>query len=151
MMALFGVLLTSAGVGLGALWWQQRLRFSWAQYETAESLRKSQEQYRELVEHASDGIFIAGADGKYVDVNLSGCVMLGYTREEVLAKRISDVVAPDDLAATPLRLDELRQGKMLLTERNLVRKDGSLLAVEISARMLPDGSFQSIVRDISAR
>ncbi len=146
------ILLTCGLTGFLAFYaWRQRVRFYRAQAETAESLRKSEESYHGLIEHASDGIFIADASMKYIEVNPSGCAMLGYTREEILAKRIPDLVAPEDLAATPLRLDELRQGKIILSERRLIRKDGSLLPVEISARLLPDGRFQSILRDITAR
>jgi PAS domain S-box-containing protein len=148
---LFGVLVLATGVGLMLAWRQQRVNYYRARFETAESLRKSQEQYRELIEHASDGIFIADANWKYVEVNPSGCAMLGYTRDEILSKQISELIPPEDAAATPLHLDELRQGKTLLTEQRLIRKDGSLLPVEISGRRLPDGRFQSIVRDITER
>ena len=127
------------------------MRYLRKQDETAQSLRKFQEQYQRLIEHASDGIFIADAEGKYIEVNPGGCAMLGYTREEILTKRITDLIAPEDLVATPLRLDEMRQEKTILSERQLIRKDGSLLPVEISARRLPDGQFQAIVRDITER
>lgn len=144
-------LLIGAGILLGMIWRQQRLQLYKSQYEAEESLRKSEEKYRKLIEHASDGIYMADASGKYIDVNPSGCSMLGYTREEILAKRISDLIPNEDLAASPLQLDQLRQEKALLTERRLICKDGSLLSVEISSHMLPDGSFQSIQRNITER
>ena len=147
----FGVMLLASGTGVMLAWRQQRVRYYQTQYETAEALRKSQQQYQELIEHASDGIFLADKNGKYIEVNPSGCTMLGYTRDEILAKHITDLVAPEDISANPLRLNELRQGNILITERRLLRKDGSRLPVEISARMLPDGRFQSITRDTSER
>lgn len=118
---------------------------------TEKALRESEIRYRSLVEQASDGIFIADKNGKYVDVNPKGCTMLGYTREEILGKTMKDLAAADELAKKPFRLDELRAGKTLLNERNLVRKDGSLVAVEISAKMLPDENLQGITRDITER
>ncbi|HEU4609507.1 MAG TPA: PAS domain S-box protein, partial [Chitinophagaceae bacterium] len=42
------------------------------------------------------------------------------------------------------------QGAMLV-ERQIMRKDGLVIDVEISARKLPDGRLQSIVRDITDR
>ena len=65
----FGMLIAAAGAGLMLVWRQQGVRYYRAQVETAESLRKSQEQYRGLIEHASDGIFIADSSRKYVEVN----------------------------------------------------------------------------------
>ena len=51
----------------------------------------------------------------------------------------------------PLRFKELQEGKTLISEREMIRKDGTLIYVEISARQLPDGNFQGIVRDITER
>ncbi|MEN9563952.1 MAG: hypothetical protein RIR73_2196 [Chloroflexota bacterium] len=145
------VWILGAGAGLGGIWRQQRLRHYRAQYETAESLRKSEERYRDLVEQASDGIFLTDPQTKYIEVNQRGCDMLGYSRSELLTMKIADLIAPEDLTHSPPRLQELREGKTLITERRLKRKDGSLLPVEISASMFPDGRFQSIIRDITER
>ncbi len=139
------------GAGLGVIWRQQRLRHYWVQYEAAESLRKSEERYRELVQQASDGIFLTDPQTNYIEVNQRGCDMLGYSRSELLTMKIADLIAPEDMVHSPPRLQELRDGKTLIAERRLKRKDGSLMPVEISASMFPDGRFQSIVRDITER
>ncbi len=61
--------------------------------ETA--LRRSAEHFQLLVEQASDGIFLADSEGRYVDVNSAGSNMLGYTREEILQRfPIADVIVP---------------------------------------------------------
>ncbi|MFH1807618.1 MAG: PAS domain S-box protein [Pseudomonadota bacterium] len=114
-------------------------------------LQQSEERYRSVVEQASDGIFISDATGQYVEVNPAACAMLGFSRDELLRKRIVDLIPPEELGTQPLRLDELRAGKTLLSERHLLRKDGSRLEVEISARMFPDGRFQGLTRDVSQR
>ncbi|MBE2201449.1 MAG: PAS domain S-box protein [Anaerolinea sp.] len=107
--------------------------------------------YRALVEQAADGIFIADAQGNYIEVNNQGCAMLGYTRAELLQMNLRDLLSPDELADVPLRLDNLYAGKTVLIQRRLICKDGSLLLVEINAKQLPDGRIQGIVRDISER
>jgi PAS domain S-box-containing protein len=111
----------------------------------------SEDKYRILVEQASDGIAIYDRDGKLVEVNTRACEVLGYTRDELLTLNVSDVIAPQSLAETPLRYEALRTGQPLLGERVLLRKDGSSIPVELSARMLSDGRFQVIVRDITQR
>jgi PAS domain S-box-containing protein len=116
-----------------------------------EALRASEERYRTLVEQASDGIFIADSQGKYTEVNSRGCDMFGYTREELLTLTLRDAIDPNELAAHPLRLKELQEGKSLLVERKLHRKDGSTFFAELSAKMLPDGHYQAIMRDITDR
>ncbi|NOT06351.1 MAG: PAS domain S-box protein, partial [Anaerolineales bacterium] len=115
------------------------------------ALRISEARYRTLIEQASDGIFIANAQRQYVEVNSAGCQMLGYTREEILNLTMDDLVTPEDMAATPFRMKDLLAGQKVITERFLRRKDGFLLPVEISAKILPNGNLQGIVRDITER
>jgi PAS domain S-box-containing protein len=119
--------------------------------QTELALRESEGRYRTLIEQASDGIFIVDPYGCFIEVNTRGCEMIGYTRAEILRMRISDSLYNEDLATTPIKFLELRAGQTTLSERRLRRKDGSLVPVEISAKLLPDGHIQGIARDITER
>src|SRR4051794_38667032 len=114
-------------------------------------LNDSEDKYRILVEQASDGIAIYDGDGRLVEVNTRACELLGYTRDELLSMNVSDVITPEDLARTPLRYEALRSGEPILGERVLSHKNGAYVPVELSARMLSDGRFQVIIRDITQR
>ncbi len=111
----------------------------------------SEELYRSLIEHASDGIFYSDDLGRLTDVNPAGCRLLGYSREEILDQgmTIADVAVVEP--ESPLRLDDLQVGVPLLVRRDLKRKDGSRLPAEISGTRLAIGGFLGIVRDISER
>ncbi len=109
----------------------------------------SAELYQVLFEQAADGIFIADAQGRFIEVNRRGCEMLGYTREEMLNLSWQDLVSAEDLARAPL--DELKTGKALLEEGRLRGKDGHLVPIEISVRMFSGGSLLGVARDISER
>ena len=92
---------------------------------------------------------------RYVDANATACRMLGYTREEILAKGPQDLVsAPrEQLAAEYQRLidDPLRPDGMRGRYR---RKDGSFLAFESSRQVVPSSDgvlIAAISRDIRAR
>jgi two-component system cell cycle sensor histidine kinase/response regulator CckA len=110
-----------------------------------------EELYRAIFEQAADGIFIADTQGRFLEVNRQGCELLGYSRQEVLNLSWQDLIPTEDLANDPLRQDDLCAGKTVLKEQRLRCRDGRLLPVEISARMLSDGSLLGIVRDISGR
>lgn len=116
-----------------------------------EALRKSESKYRMLMEEASDGIHTYGPDGNIIDTNLQLCNMLGYTREELLQLNVKNLIPPEEIISAPIQFDELKAGKTLLTERRLLRKDGKLVPVEISGRMIEEGVLQSIIRDITER
>jgi len=115
------------------------------------ALRDSESKYRMLMEYASDGIVLYDRQGLIIEANPELCEMLGYEREEVLGRTVTDFIDPADLAATPLRWDQLRDGKAVIGERLLLRKDGTTLCAELSARMISGGHVQTIVRDITSR
>ena len=119
--------------------------------ESQRQLQHSEERYRTLIEQASDGIFISNAEGKYIDVNSNGLKMSGYDKDELLTLTIYDLMAPGDEEHNPIRLEELISGNVVINERKLKRKDGKLINVEISAKLLVDGRFLGMVRDITAR
>ncbi len=117
-----------------------------------EAVIRSEERYRTLVEQASDGIFIIDSEGNYVEVNHAGCKILGYERNELVGKNLLDLLPPEDVKKRPLVYSSLKKGgDPVITERRLLKKDGSLIPVEISARMLPDGRLLGIIRDITDR
>lgn len=127
------------------------IRYAIERKRGAEALREREHMYRTLLEQAADGIFITDPDGNYLTVNLRACEMLGYSQAELLQRNLTDIIPAEELAHAPLRLDELRAGRPLITERRLRCKDGTLLPVEISAKMLSDGRLQGIVRDSTER
>ncbi len=115
-------------------------------------LKKSEENFRMLIEQASDGIFICNQYLQYLDVNSSAAKLTGYSKEELLDMNMFDnILTVDPNSSEVLIMDDMKDGNVVIKERTLRRKNGQVINVEISAKMLPDGRFQGIVRDITAR
>jgi PAS domain S-box-containing protein len=51
----------------------------------------------EALEHGPVAVFVADDDGRYLAVNAYACELLGYTRSELLALRVSDVAVDPDM------------------------------------------------------
>jgi PAS domain S-box-containing protein len=151
MLALVTALISGAGFVLAFSRRAQRTRFFRERFEQAELLRLSDERFRMLVELAPDGIFLVDESGRYTDVNPSGCVMLGQSRDELLTRNVADFIASDDLTPPDEFWTQLRDRGTVIDDQVLIRRDGTLLPVEISARLLPHGGFQGIFRDITER
>lgn len=115
------------------------------------NILESESRFRTLLEQSFDGIFITDRSGNYIEANESGCNMLGYTAEELKTKNIRDIVLKENLKENPIHLSEMRSGKLVTTERILVRKDGSTFPAEVSGVMFTDGKMQAIIHDISER
>lgn len=116
--------------------------------KTAE-IRASEEKYRTIVEQASDGIFISAPDLSILDANNSGCSMLGYTKEELQKLKFTELIDPENLKNHPIMHKDLSTGNTVINERKLIRKDGSEISAEITAKLLSNGKYQTTIRDIT--
>jgi len=116
-----------------------------------DALRESESKYRTLIEQASDGIFITDEKGKYLEVNLRGCELLGCSQEELIHLNVRDFLPPEEMANFKKHNIQLSGGESLIFERPVLRKDGSRYPAEISAKVLGDGRTLAIVRDITER
>jgi PAS domain S-box-containing protein len=112
---------------------------------------KAELEYRSLFEQATDGIFVSDEKGKYTDVNQSACKLLGYSKEELLKMSMHETLVREEAGSNPPRLSELLAGKTILSYRELKRKDGTVIPVEINAKMLSNGKLLGIVRDVTER
>jgi len=119
-----------------------------------QALRESEERFRAVFSHASDGISIIDLSGRFVDANPAYCPLLGHTREELLSMDVADIQAPPSAgAASPLEGDPAAHGQRVL-ERTLMRKDGTSFPAEISTRRVDIGGqsvLLGIARDITQR
>ena len=123
-----------------------------ASKQTERAVRESEERYRVLIELAVDGILLGTSAGIITEGNSSMCTMLGMERDDFIGKHISELPFTEaSMAAAPFRFDLLQQGKIVISERVLRRPDGAEISLEIRTKMMPDGSYQSIYRDITER
>ncbi|MFN2392314.1 MAG: PAS domain S-box protein [Pyrinomonadaceae bacterium] len=114
-------------------------------------MRETENKYRALRENASDGILVLEPSGVLVEINARICEMLGFIREELLGSKFNNLIPAEDLETTPDRIDEVLEGKPLLIERRLRKKDGSEIITELSAREFPGNKVYASVRDITER
>jgi PAS domain S-box-containing protein len=115
-----------------------------------DALAKSEEKYRMLIELAADAFFQGDMQGNFITVNDKAVEMTGYSREELLTMNISELFPKEILLNAPLRYDLLKLGNIIKTERELISKDGKRTLVEMSSKGMPDGTYQSFFRDITA-
>ncbi len=114
------------------------------------ALQRSETNYRMLMEQAADAILIADARGHYVDANASACELFGYTKDELLRKRLGDLSDPSEPPVLDMLL-KLPVGIPHMAERKFRRKDGTLLIIEVSGKKLPDGRIQGVYHDTTER
>ncbi len=77
------------------------------------------------------------------------CEMFGYTKEELLQLHVRDTYIPSEKALAQQRLEQVRFDKPLRFNRLLLRKDGTVILVEISATKMSDDRYVAIVRNLT--
>ncbi|OOG75304.1 PAS domain S-box protein [Algoriphagus sp. A40] len=123
------------------------------QKKAEEELRKSEVQFRSLIDHAADAIFMVTDWGMIFDVNQSASTLFQYSRDELIGMSVLDLYPEQIRSTVPIIIwDPLKQSNIYINETVLYRKDGQGVHVEISRKMLPDATGTiAIVRDITER
>jgi len=119
--------------------------------EYEKSLLESEKKYSSLFEQAADGILVGIEGGIIVEANESMVKLSGYEKEELIGKNIRFLFELDELDKKPLRYDLVNKGDTVIRERNILRKDGKIIHIEMNTKILDDGRMQALLRDISKR
>ena len=115
-------------------------------------LMMSEQRYRGLLNFAVDGILIGSHEGVIIEANECICVFFGLARSELIGKRINEMpFTPESMQWAPFRFDLLQNEEKVVSERTIRRADGSEIVVEMHTKMMEDGTYQSIYRDVSER
>jgi PAS domain S-box-containing protein len=117
------------------------------------ALRK---QFFDLFENSTDAIFTHDLDTRMTSCNRATELLTGFTRDEILTKKISDLLTSESLQrATEMSNLELQGHAGTTYEIELVAKDGRRIPVEISSRLIEkEGKvvgIQGAARDIRER
>ncbi|BAY20030.1 putative sensor protein (plasmid) [Anabaenopsis circularis NIES-21] len=125
--------------------------------QAEEALRESEERFRAIVNQATAGIGQCNMSGQFILVNQKYCKITGYSREELLHKRMQGITHPDDLPHNMELYQRLAsKGIDFTIEKRYICKDGSEVWVSNSVSPVRDtfGQVQSavaVVVDISDR
>jgi PAS domain S-box-containing protein len=106
------------------------------------------------LDHISEEVHLSDGHGRFVYVNQQACKALGYKKDELVKKMITDI----DPSVTPVFLEASRRDlidlKTLTHESTQMRRDGSTYPVEITENHFEYAGHNyslTLVRDIAER
>jgi PAS domain S-box-containing protein len=118
-----------------------------AQKRSEEAVREREEQFRLLFERSADAILIADDEGNYVGANQAACEMFGYTHEQLMGMKVSDLAMdfpyPDEVYRNHVEKGQEKG------EFSFVRPDGERRVAQYNATRFAPGRHLSILRDIT--
>ena len=121
-----------------------------------EALRASEIRYRRLFEAARDGILILNAmTGEIAAVNPFLCDLLGYSRADIVGKKLWELGPFQDIKRGKIAFEELQSQEYIRYEDlPLETRDGRWIAVEFVSNMYlsdDENVIQCNIRDITER
>jgi len=125
----------------------------------AAALTHSERRMRVVIETAPDAYISIDAGGAVTEWNPAAEQMFGWSRDEVLGRNVSELIAPsarpdDQDGGIRQYLAEVESEQRTVIETSATRRDGSELPIEISVTGLraDDGwAFHAFLHDISDR
>lgn len=120
--------------------------------------KKAADEILDLYNNAPCGYHSLDPDGVFLRVNDTELAWLGYTREELIGKRsFADLLTPDSQRIFRENFPKFKeQGVVRDLEFEMLRRDGSVLPVLLSATAITDSegkytSSRSTIYDVTAR
>ncbi len=135
---------------------RERLR---ERQQVEQALQASEERYRNIFEHAVEGIYQISPEGRLIDVNPAVAKIFGYDSSQEMIENTYDFekqhyILSQHRQEFRKRLEE--QGYLENYEQQMYRKDGSVIWVSLNVRVDKDGNgnpqhYEGSIVDITER
>ncbi len=130
-----------------------------ARVAAEEALRASEERFRAMFDFAPVGVAQADpATGRWLAVNPRLCAITGYSADELLAMRVSEITHPEDRGRDWELFQKVVSGEApeYRIEKRYIRKDGSIAWVNVNMVVLRDSAGRptrtvGLIEDITER
>jgi PAS domain S-box-containing protein len=122
------------------------------------ALLKSERRLRAMFNQAAIGIATIASDGKILEANPGFCNMLGYSPEEIVTLKASDITHPDDHDVDAELFNQVLNGDLpaYTIEKRCIRKDREIIWIKLTRSLIHIPSSDPnqtlvIVEDITQR
>jgi diguanylate cyclase (GGDEF)-like protein/PAS domain S-box-containing protein len=129
-----------------------------ARRQTEQALSASEARFRAVFTEAAIGIGIADMENNIIDTNPALQRMFGYTREEFIQRKVTEMVHPDDAPSMWETHSELVHGERdhFRMEKRFYRSDGGEIWTDVTVSLVRDEAGEpayqvALLEDVSER
>jgi len=119
--------------------------------KTQKRLAHEEIKFKTLFEYAGDAILVGDEAGNIIDMNVKFCEMTGYKREELLNVFVGKIFSEESLKKNPLKFDILKKVPLIISERELLCRDGRIIPIEMNTTLMENNYHLAIIRDLTER
>jgi PAS domain S-box-containing protein len=117
----------------------------------AEALLASEQRHRSYVDSAPYGVLVIDATGAYLEANPAACQISGYSLDELLQLRITDLLTADAQSAGLQHFQQVFATGQAYGEYAMHRKDGSIWWSSVAAVRLSPTRALGFLSDVTER
>ena len=122
------------------------------------ALQTSEAHFRAYFERSMVGMAATRPDQSWIEVNDALCNMLGYSRQELVRLKWSDLTHPADLPRNQRLFERILSGELdeYVLDKRFIHRNGHSVDVHLAARAIRDAEGRllyavSLAEDITAR
>jgi len=107
-----------------------------------------------IFDNMEDQIFVIGTSGKILSVNRAALSQLGYSEDELFDMQAEDLIGKRSFELLSSIAEQMARNEKIVFENGMLRKNGSEMAVEISAKLILYEGYEALLcvaRDIAGR
>jgi len=119
--------------------------------ETEKKLQQNEIKFKTLFEYAGDAILVGDENGYIVDMNGRFSELTGYDRNELIGYFVEKIFTKESLKRNPLKFDLLKKVPLIISEREVLCKDGRIIPIEMNTTLMENNYHLAIIRDLSER
>jgi len=123
-----------------------------------DALRESEDKYRTIFKNIEEGYFEIDLEGNLTFFSDPFCKILAYPRHQLLGMNTRKYTTPETAKKMTRITERLRRtgGPENVTDYDVIRKNGGIVALELSVSLLKDKDgrpmgFRGVLRDVSER
>jgi PAS domain S-box-containing protein len=108
----------------------------------------------QILDSATDSIFLHDFDGNFIYVNETACRTHGYSRDEFVKMKLSQVITPERVSRLDSDFQNMLEKGQATFESVHLRKDGSAMPAEVHGRTIESAGGKlllTVIRDITER
>jgi PAS domain S-box-containing protein len=121
------------------------------QKKATAALLESELKFRNYIDYAPHGVFLADEMGNYVDVNTAASSITGYSKDELLSMKLFELIPEESMEFSARHFEKVVRDGFATGESSFIRKDRSIGYWSVEAVKLSDQRFLGFVVDVTKR
>lgn len=121
---------------------------------TKEALKQSEDRFQKLFDSTGDEIYVTDMNENIIEVNEVACKSLGYSRDELLSMKMSEIKTPKYVPLVAVNRKKIYEIGKYTFESEHVTKSGIVMPVELTSRVVEYNNEKlilSVSRNIAER